>query len=106
MKSLSLFLINLVVFILLNFLDAHSTYLVIKKSNLKSEKNPIARFIFRKFGIIKGMFFLKMISIFLIPLMFWTYQEDPGSINSLLIFVNLLYSAVIINNYRIEKKLS
>jgi len=106
MKSLLLFSINILGFILLNFLDAHSTYLVVKKSNLKSEKNPIARFIFRKMGIIKGMFFLKMIIIFLIPLMIWTYREDPKSINYLLLFVNFLYTAVVTNNYRIDKRLN
>ncbi len=105
MKSAILFLINISFFLLLNLLDAHSTYSVVKNSDLRSEKNPIARYLFRKMGIIKGMIFLKMISVFLIPLMVWTYREDPKSINLFLIIINFLYVAVVSNNYRIVKKL-
>jgi uncharacterized protein YacL len=106
MKSLILFFCNLFVFMVLNFMDAHSTYLVIRNSNLKSERNPFARYIFNKIGIIRGMVILKLISFSLIPLMIFAYTESPKSINYLLIFINFLYSIVVSNNYKIFKKIT
>ncbi|MDY0152150.1 MAG: DUF5658 family protein [Candidatus Cloacimonas sp.] len=38
-------------FLVLNVLDGHSTYLVLKPNHFSRERNPIARWVFRKLKI-------------------------------------------------------
>lgn len=104
MLSLALFVSLLLIFVGLNILDVHSTYLVVSAFGIGSEKNPIAKLLLRKFGNLKGLIFLKSILIFIIPLMIWAYLMSPFEINLTLIIANLLYFFVVVNNYRIYKK--
>ncbi len=100
LKSFFLFISALIFFLFLNVLDGHSTYLVVRRSSLRSERNPFARWVFSKLGLLKGIFALKGIIVLLLPLMFWVYKEEPKDINLVLIVANTAYSAVVINNYR------
>lgn len=103
-NSFYLFIFFLILFLILNILDGHSTYLVVSKTSLKSEKNPIARWIFKKLGLLKGIFFLKFISLVLTILIFLNYKLIKDEINIILAAGNLFYLFVVINNYRNYKK--
>ncbi len=103
--SLQLFVILLAIFYLLNFLDAHSTYLVVNNSSLMNEKNPIARFCFRIFGLLKGIICLKFITVLLLPLMISFYREEANEILLTLLIADILYVYVVLNNYRIFLKI-
>ena len=100
MNSLVLFVSLLTYFYLLNLLDSHSTFLVVSLSSFRSERNPIARFIFKKFGLVRGIIILKSIILIITPLMIWVYVTDSFKINLTLIIANILYSVVVFNNYR------
>ncbi|MEA1971779.1 MAG: DUF5658 family protein [Candidatus Cloacimonadota bacterium] len=95
----------MIYFIILNVLDAHSTFLVVSISDCRSERNPIARYFFKKFGIIRGIIVLKGVILFIIPLMVWVFVTDSYKINLTLTIANFLYSLVVLNNYRIYKKI-
>lgn len=98
------FIILLVIFLILNGFDIDSTIRVVRLSSMRSEKNPVARFIFRKFGLIKGVIILKSIIIFLIPLMIWVFFTDAYGINLTLLIADIFYMIVVINNYWNYKK--
>lgn len=101
---LSLFL--LIVFFLLNLLDAHSTWLVVKPYHYSRERNIFARYFFKKFGIIKGIVFFKLILllIFSMIIIFYVLPEYL-SLNISVLIGNLIFLIVVANNYRIYRKL-
>jgi len=92
----------LAVFIILNLLDAHSTWLVVKPGNYRREKNPLARFVMRKMGLVPGIITLK--GLLLIPLTYVAIdylKDDPKSYLLVFSIANLIYTFVVSNNYRI-----
>jgi uncharacterized membrane protein len=92
-------------FVLLNILDGHSTYLVLKPNHYNREKNPIARWIFKKFGVLKGILLLKGVLLTaLIYLMFTEKLDEPHFLNILLIVMNLFFAWVVVHNYRVYQK--
>ncbi len=93
------------VFLIENILDAHSTYLVVNNTSLRSEKNPIARILFKTFGIIKGMIILKSIIVIVLILIFFVYPLTNHELHIILSISILVYLAVVLNNYRIYFRL-
>jgi len=91
------------VFLILNVLDAHSTWLVLKPNHYHRERNPIARWVFRKLRIPKAIVIFK--SLILIPLgIFIAYwRKEALTINIALLIGNLLFIYVIIHNYRVSR---
>lgn len=95
-----------ILFLVLNYYDAQTTIFVCKHFGFKSEKNPFARFMIKKIGLIKGVVSVKSIIIFISPLIIWSFLESPVSIILTLSALNLLYFYVVINNYKICKKIN
>lgn len=106
LHSTPLLIFSSVVFTILNILDAHSTWLVIRPNHYERERNPIARWIFKKLGLPRGIILFK-IAIFaiLIPAGALYATWEPLTLNIVLIVANLIFGLVVWNNYRIHRRL-
>jgi hypothetical protein len=97
--------ILLLIFILLNVLDAHGTYLVVSHSSYRSERNPIARFLFRRLGLVPGILVLKSIIAVVIFLIIRYYNLLKTEILIILSIANVAYSIIVTKNYKHYRKL-
>jgi hypothetical protein len=95
-----MFFVLAFIFSILNILDGHSTFLVVINSNLKSERNPFARFLFRKLGLKTGIILLKSFSILIILLAYIWIRDLRYELNIILTIANVFYLFVVFNNYR------
>jgi len=96
-----------VLFMILNVLDGHSTYLVLFPDHYSREKNPIARWFFRKIGIPDGIIIFKTVLLFGLILCICYYAAwDAFTINIILILANLLFILVVIHNYRVYRRMA
>ncbi len=95
-----MFYILAVLFTLLNIMDGHSTFLVVSNSSLKSERNPLARTLFRLIGLKTGIMLLKFFSVFIILTAYIFVKELRSELNIVLLIANLFYLFVVTNNYR------
>lgn len=86
-------------------MDGHSTFLVVSNSGLRSERNPIARFFFRKMGLKSGIVTLKSFSVLIIILAYIFINDIRHELNIVLCFANAFYILVVINNYRNYRKI-
>jgi len=94
-----------VVFILLNVLDGHSTWGVLKPDHYERERNPVARWIFRKLGLVRGIVSFKaLLMIFLAGCVGYYSAYDPGTINVVLLVSDLLFLWVVRHNYRVRER--
>jgi hypothetical protein len=95
-SSAVLFWVLLLLFILVNVLDGHSTYLVIRPHHYHRERNPLARWVFRKLGIPRGIFIFKMLLLgLLIPAMSFYGGNELLTINVVLTVSNVLFVFVV-----------
>lgn len=105
LNSAGLFWAKLMLFVLLNVLDGHSTYIVMRPNHFYREKNPIARFVFRKLGCFRGVVIFKAVLLaILIPAMSFYAGNDLFTINIVLLVANIVFTLVVFNNYRIYHK--
>ena len=106
LNSTLLLVVLAVIFLLLNVLDAHSTWLVIKPHHFYREKNPIARWVFRKLGIPHGIVIFKagLLSILILAGAFYG-AWDAFTLNIVLITADLLFTYVVVHNYRLYFRL-
>ena len=106
LNSQVLFWILLSLFIGLNVLDAHSTHLVMRPHHYHRERNPVARWVFRKLGLPGGIVFFKALLLgVLIPAMIWYKAEDVFSINIVLSTADILFVVVVAHNYNVYRKI-
>lgn len=92
------------IFLALNALDGHSTYLVIRPAYYQRERNPIARFIFRKLRVPAGIIIFKAVILaIVIPAIAYYAAWDAFTINIVLIVADLLFLWVVHHNYRIYR---
>lgn len=92
-------------FIILNILDGHSTWSVLKPDHYHRERNPIARWIFRKLKLVPGIVTFKaVLLIFLSGCVGFYSAWDAGTINVVLLVANLLFTWVVRHNYRVAKR--
>ena len=97
---------NYTLFIILNILDGHSTFLVLKPHHYHRERNPIARWVFRKIQIPRGIIIFKAVLLgILIPAMAFYAGNDVFTINIVMLSSNLLFILVVIHNYKIAKRI-
>jgi len=102
----ALFWALLALFILVNILDGHSTYLVLKPHYYERERNPVARWAFRKLGLPRGIIIFKVLLLaLLIPAMAFYGGNDLFTINIVLIVSNVVFVFVVRHNYRVHKKI-
>jgi len=94
------------VFVLLNVLDAHSTWLVLGKDNYHRERNPVARWVFRKLKLPNGIIIFKTLILSGLMVAFGYYAAwDAFLLNIILLVANLVFLLVVLNNYRIARRL-
>lgn len=93
------------IFLILNILDAHSTWKVCKPDKFECEMNPVARFVFKKMGLKKGIISFKvfLLSIFG-TVVYKTMLITLKELNIILVFANLLFAYIVGHNYKIVKK--
>jgi hypothetical protein len=95
-----------VIFVILNVLDGHSTYIVLRPNHFARERNPVAKWVFKKLGILRGIIIWKALLLsVLMYLMFTEYLTEPYFLNILLITANIFFTWVVIHNYRVYRKL-
>ncbi len=93
-------------FLILNVLDGHSTYLVLKPHHYGREKNPVARWVFRKLGVPRGIIVFKtMLIAILIPAISYYAAWDVLTINITLLVADLLFLLVVMHNYRVYRRM-
>jgi len=94
-------------FLVLNVLDGHSTYLVLRPQHYHREKNPIARWIFRKLKLPTGIIVFKTVILaVVIPAVCYYAAWDASTINLTMFIADLLFLWVVQHNYRVYKKLA
>ena len=103
--SILTFICLVVTFYILNLLDATTTFFVVSKCSYKSERNPLVRLLIKKYGAKKGLFYTKLIVLFLLPLIIWSYQEDALYTNIVLVILDIFYLFVVFHNYNICRKI-
>ena len=86
-------------FIVLNTLDAHSTYLFTKKLGMNAKGNPIARFLFKKTGF-WGCMLLHKIPFTILFSMLVVRAPDPTINLAIIIF----FMFIVWQNYRLAFK--
>jgi len=106
-KSPALTLILSIIFLLLNILDGHSTYLVVKPDKYQREKNPLARWVFKKLKIPAGIIIFKTVLIAVLILAIAYYAAwEPLTVNIALLIADLLFLFVVLHNYRLYFRLN
>lgn len=106
LSQLPLLIALFVIFILLNILDGHSTWQVIKPNHYSRERNPVARWIFRKLGIPRGIVVFKVVLLLILAAAFaWYAAYDTLILNVILIVADIVFLLVVIHNYRVSRKL-
>ncbi|HPX09979.1 MAG TPA: DUF5658 family protein [Candidatus Cloacimonas sp.] len=100
-------LILSIIFLLLNILDGHSTYLVLKPDKYQREKNPLARWIFQKLKIPAGIIIFKtvLMTILILSISYYTAWE-PLTVNIAMLISDLLFLFVVLHNYHLYFRLS
>ena len=98
---------QLFVFLVLNILDGHSTWKVVKPDHYFREKNPMARWVLRKLGALRGIVVFKFVLLmFLGGILAFYGKKETRSLNVMFGVANLVFLGVVINNYRVHKKIN
>lgn len=94
--------ILLPVYLMLNVLDAISTWLVVKPDRYAQEINPLARWLFIKLGLFRGLLVAETLNLGLItPLIIILAAFMPLLATILLSLAVLFYAVLVVNNFRI-----
>lgn len=92
---------------LLNILDAHSTWLVIKPNHFHREKNILARLFFKKLGLLRGIVVFKTFLLLVFAALVWFFVlPEYLALNVSILIGNVIFIIVVMNNYRIYRKLT
>lgn len=107
---------SLILFILygsllaLNLLDGHSTWRVLRPRHLSRERNPLARWIFSKLGVPRGIIVAEILWMgFITAVVFLALGQDNPAVEKLLLVLlllgNLVFLAVVVSNYIVLHKI-
>ena len=106
LDGIPLLIIFFGIFVILNVLDGHSTWLVLKPNHYRRERNPVARWIFRKLGLPRGIVIFKAVLLAILGAAFFVYARAVGFVlNVLLLVANTVFLIVVIHNYRISRRI-
>lgn len=107
LSQLPLLIVLFVIFVLLNVLDGHSTWLVLKPDHYHRERNPVARWIFRKLGLPRGIVIFKLVLLLILAAAFaWYAAYDTLVLNIILLVANTVFLLVVLHNYRVSRKVA
>lgn len=96
------------ILVALNVLDGISTWNVVKPNFYARETNPVARWMFIKLGITRGIILAEVLWIGFITLVFFLFYRDQVMSTVLLIFLCvgiLVFLQVVSGNFRIWKRI-
>ena len=100
-------LILSILFLLLNILDGHSTYLVLKPNKYHREKNPLARWVFKKLKIPAGIIIFKTVLMAVLILAIAYYAAwEPFTVNIAMLIADIFFLLVVLHNYRLYFRLT
>lgn len=100
----TLLLVQCLLFIILNVFDGHTTWLVMKPDHYDRERNPIARFVFKKLKAPASIIFFKAFLLSGLGLFIIHWWKESLTLNIALLIGNLLYIFVVRHNFRVHKK--
>ncbi|HOV16491.1 MAG TPA: DUF5658 family protein [Candidatus Cloacimonadota bacterium] len=92
------------VFLLLNILDGYTTWLVMKPDHYERERNPIARYVFKKLKAPFSIVIFKAVLLSLLGIFIYNWREEAFTLNIALIVGNLLYFGVVLHNNKVHKR--
>lgn len=96
--------------LVLNVLDGHYTWKVLRPRHLTRESNPLARWIFSKLGLLRGIVVAELLWIGFITLVVWLAfrLRAPGweaALIGVLAIGNAVFLAVVIHNLKVWRNL-
>jgi len=101
---MNLILISLyLVMVLLNLLDGLSTWLFVKPDHYQREANPLARWIFLRLGITRGIILSELAWIGCFSLAFFLFWQNPSLQLPLLLLLSLgvlVFAWIVTGNIR------
>ncbi|HOD54468.1 MAG TPA: DUF5658 family protein [Candidatus Cloacimonadota bacterium] len=99
------FIVLFIMFLALNYLDAVSTLKVIQLGSFRNERNPIARWVIKKYGAFKGILMIKGVIVILIPFIIYAFIISARDTVYTLVLIDAVYLLVVMNNFKIAKKM-
>ena len=99
----TLLTVQCILFLILNFLDGHTTWLVMKPDHYERERNPIARFVFRKLKAPGGIVFFKSLLLGGLGLFIIHWWKEALTLNIALLIGNVLYILVVRHNFKVHR---
>lgn len=93
------------VFLLLNILDGHSTWLVVRPDHYERERNPIARWVFRKLRLPRAIPLFKALLLLILAFVIWHWRSDKVTLNIALSIGNVLFIFVVWHNYKVYRRI-
>jgi hypothetical protein len=94
------------IFILLNILDGHSTWKVLRPDHFRRERNPVARWIFRKLGLPRGIVVFKVVLLPILTAAIAVYASyETFLLNIILLVADIVFLLVVLHNYRVSRRL-
>jgi len=105
-SRLNLLILQFIIFVILNILDGHSTWKVLYPDKYHREMNPLARWVFRKLGVTKGIITYKSILILIIGFLLGHYaRKETFSLNIILTVANIVFLITVLHNYKVYQKI-
>lgn len=90
----------MLLFVILNILDALFTYITLRGSTASSELNPIYRGLFDIFGVGVGLILLKMIGVLLMAYIYYVLIDKNKRyiLTKTFKYINVVYILIVLNN--------
>ena len=98
-----LLIIQCTAFLVLNILDAHSTWLVLRPDNYQRERNPLARWVFRKLKIPGAIILYKALVLGFLACFISNWWREALTINIGLLVGNIMFILVVLHNYKVSR---
>ncbi|HOZ00442.1 MAG TPA: DUF5658 family protein [Candidatus Syntrophosphaera sp.] len=106
-SQLWLLIVLFAAFVLLNVLDGHSTWMVLRPDHYRRERNPVARWIFRKFGLPRGIVIFKFVLLLVLGALFAFYAaSDTFTLNIVLLVADIVFLVVVLHNYKVYRRMA
>ncbi|MBW6513840.1 MAG: hypothetical protein K0B87_03685 [Candidatus Syntrophosphaera sp.] len=89
---------------ILNALDGYSTWKVLRPDHFRRERNPLARFVFSKLGLIRGLILAEALWIGSFSLAFFLFWKDAAlhSLLAVLLGIGVLaFAGIVVHNFRV-----
>jgi hypothetical protein len=104
MCSSTFLIVQCLVFSVLNILDGYTTWLVLKPDHYYRERNPIARWVFRRLKPPAAIILFKALLLSGLGVFIAYWWNEALTINLALLIGNLLFIYVVQHNYRVFKR--